>query len=136
MSFTIEEDLDLGITAEHKLLPYLQKHFGGNLYKEPARACRWDYRNDTHFFELKTRRVSKNRYPTTMLAVNKVRHPNTVFIFNFTNGVYYIEYDEETFSGFERAFYQRQSNSDFKNRLQEYYYIPVWKLKPLCLLFD
>ncbi len=133
--YTLNEDLELGLIAEAKLLPYLQEHFGKNLYKESDPRCRWDYRNDTHYFELKSRRCSKNRYPTTMLAVNKVRHPNTIFLFNFTNGVYFIEYNEEIFNTFGRNFFRRESNTDHTNRLQEYFYIPVGYLKPLCLLF-
>lgn len=133
-NYTIEEDLEFGLTAEKKLLRGLQNYFGKNFYKENNLRCRWDYRNDTHFFEMKSRRNNKDTYPTTMIPKNKVRHPNTIFLFNFYDGVYYIHYDKDLFDTFECRLNKRESNSNHENREQETYFIPVKLLSPICLV--
>jgi hypothetical protein len=39
-------------------------------------------------------------YPTTIIPVNKIVDGKLIFLFNFTDGLYYIEYDREIFSNF------------------------------------
>lgn len=133
-NYTIEEDLEFGLTAETDLLNTLRSFFKNNFYKIDNPRSPWDYQNDTHFFEMKSRRNNKDTYPTTMIPKNKVRHPNTIFLFNFYDGVYYIHYDKDLFDTFECRLNQRQSNSNHTNRIQETYFIPVKLLSPICLV--
>jgi hypothetical protein len=80
--------------------------------------------------ELKTRRIRHDQYPTTMVGRNKIEYctnPNTdyYFVFNFSDGMYYIKYDSVLFATFEcRNDFVRSQRSDCYNPVQSVVYIP------------
>lgn len=52
------------------------------------------------YYEVKGRNNTYAKYPTTMIGYNKICFANelekkSVFVFKFTDGIYYYEYDKE-----------------------------------------
>lgn len=88
------------------------------------------------YFEHKGRRNEYNKYPTTMIGYNKIefikKNPNNIyyFIFGFTDGNYYIKYDEELFKTFNVNIGGR--NDREKPEYKNYLYIPITALTNLC----
>lgn len=68
--------------------------------------CPYDYEGETTNtrIELKSRRNTYRAYPTTIMPISKVLNTHTgrhIFCFAFTDGLYYIDYDNEKFSKYE-----------------------------------
>jgi hypothetical protein len=82
--------------------------------------------------EMKSRRNTKNQYPTTIIPTHKVRNTNNkqVFVFNFTNEMCYIEYSKELFDTFEKKMITtyRQGIIDVP---KPHFLIPICHLKTL-----
>jgi len=107
-------DLKFGLKRELEIINLLKKTFC-ELYDEedivPTKDLYtddfypYDYEGTTNHtcFEMKSRRVKKNTYPTTIIPVHKIRPTNItqIFVFNFTDVCCYIEYAEELFKTFE-----------------------------------
>jgi hypothetical protein len=87
--------------------------------------------------ELKTRRIRHDQYPTTMVGRNKIEYCSNAntdyyFVFNFSDGIYYIKYDKALFASFEcRNDFVRSQRSDCPNPVQSVVYIPNNLLIPL-----
>jgi len=133
-----ENDYLYGIQKQKEILPILRDHFGNGLNETVGRWKKYDFFTDKSFFELKSRKNTKTKYPTTLLTCNKVTHENEkriIFIFNFTDELCYIRYDPDVFSTFERRLFSR-INEAFDEK--EYYYIPIERLTTIkkyeCLL--
>lgn len=78
-------------------------------------------------YELKSRRMTKDRFNTTMLPVGKLLSENpegNIFLFQFTDGLYYIKYEEPVFSTFNIAPYCRSDREGY-DIPQDYIFIPV-----------
>jgi hypothetical protein len=95
---TIKKDLALGLKNQYDVLSTLQGKFGDSLIETKDKYCKWDYEdNDGNHYELKSRRVMKNAYKTTLLPCHKVCHKlmnaKQYFLFKFIDKLCYIEYD-------------------------------------------
>jgi hypothetical protein len=67
-------------------------------------------------------------YPTTIIPTDKINGAtNYVFLFNFTDGLYYIYYDEELFKTFKTGLFERRDGGQ-NNPNKIYWYIPIEKL--------
>jgi len=59
---------------------------------------------NTHY-EIKARRCAMNSYPTTIIPYSKIakkeEKDNLIFVFLFTDGLYYIKYNQDLFNTFE-----------------------------------
>ena len=103
MNRTYSDDLRMGADNEQSVLPLLEQHFGEQL--NPTKAyCSYDFESVTTNtkYELKSRRNTYNKYPTTIIAVNKCQVEGPLcFVFRFTDGLYYIYYNLELFSTFQ-----------------------------------
>ena len=131
MSF--KNDYNFGLQAEDSVMSRMSAHFNTELTKTEQYSP-FDFKDSKMCIELKTRRNAKDKYPTTMVGANKVKIAQNdtsgkryLFAFNFTDGLYYVEYDRELFSGFET----KQGGRFDRGRpeLNEYCYIPVSCLK-------
>jgi len=101
---TKQNDIDLGLTTEEEVMPILAKHFGEELIKTEDKYCPYDFEAVTSKtrYELKSRRCNHNTYNTTIIPVNKVQGEFPIcFCFHFTNGLYYIYYNEHLFNTFK-----------------------------------
>lgn len=126
------KDYQLGTTAEKQLLPILNELFN-TTFQPTQKYDPFDFTSPTLNLELKTRTNKYKQYPTTMLPNSKIVHAElsgkpTVFVFNFTDGVYYIHYDSTLFSTFTTNEFQRADRQDHTDRAQSYIYIPIQSL--------
>ena len=133
-----ENDYLYGIQKQKEILSILRDYFGLELQETVGRWKKYDFYSDKSIFELKSRKNTKTRYPTTLLTCNKVvseSGKDLIFLFNFTDELCFIKYDEKLFSTFERRLFSR-INESFDEK--EYYYIPIERLTTIkkfeCLL--
>lgn len=121
-------DYKFGKTKEDEILTIIKKEFQEEIIKSENNFERYDYKSDTHYYELKSRNNKYEAYPTTLIEKGKVIADNLIFLFNFTNGLYYIKYNKNEFDKFECKEYVRNKRSDYNDVPKLYYFIPINKL--------
>jgi hypothetical protein len=124
------KDYIRGTAAQREILPDVIEYFRnfdlqGEIRENPERHAKYDYECDDAVFEVKTRfDVNRNTYNTTMITCNKVTETDKaiIFIFNFTDEISWIQYDEDLFNTFEvKPFSRAKIEADEKDT----FYIPV-----------
>lgn len=126
-----QQDYMYGTTNQKKVLPFLKSYFKEEIKECPSRWSKYDFRSENALFELKSRKIKKNHYQTTLLTCNKVvpdESKELNFIFDFKDELCYIPYDKETFSTFEKRMYSRVNEAEDE---KEYYFIPIDCLKTI-----
>jgi hypothetical protein len=124
-------DYAFGLASQVAILPRLRAFFGDDLTPTVGQFNHYDYESPSAVYELKTRRITHDSYPTTLIGANKVNpaHPKRqVYIFNFIDGTYYIRYDKAIFDTFELAPFAR-NDPGFVAR--PYIFIPITALAPI-----
>jgi hypothetical protein len=97
----LNRDLNFGFAKEEQVIHKLSNHFNETCEPTP-RYCKYDAISPTKKFEIKSRRNKHNTYPTTIIPVDKSEVEGELyFVFNFEDGLYYIEYNEEAFEKYE-----------------------------------
>ena len=124
---TFQSDYNFGIEKENNILVTLNNFFSRDISKSVDRYCNYDFYDDTYKYELKSRRNKYNTYPTTMIPLLKCK-PNTILLFNFTDGLYYIEYEKEKFEKYEKKYFCK-IRDDKLDVNKQYYYIPIIDLQ-------
>jgi hypothetical protein len=129
--------LKYGRDLELEVLPIIRNAFESNDIKMPKnKYSSYNYIDDKKevLYELKARTNKYNAYPTTMIQEDKVlnTHYKQIFLFKFTDGLYYIEYDPELFNTFEKKIYS-QYRADKVDVNKLYYYIPIEHLKRVLI---
>ena len=98
----LQNDLAWGVPQEPTVISKLALHFDEPIKKELAQYSKWDASSPTTKYEIKSRRNKYRQYPTTIIPVDKTEvSGRLVFVFNFTDGLYYIVYDKEKFDQYE-----------------------------------
>ncbi len=95
-----KRDYNFGINEEEKLKPKLETFFKLNLTKTKGKYNLFDFIGENIYIELKSRKNTKNKYPTTIIGYNKIEKANELikdgnkvfFIFNFTDSLDFYEY--------------------------------------------
>lgn len=138
-------DKQFGSYNEIHYLPTFSRFFNTTLQKTEDDFDPLDYCNvpKTIYAELKSRRIKHNDYTTCLIGANKVKkckeniraNPNTkhYFLYAYTDGLYYIEYDEALFDTFECKLYQRGERSDITDNPKDTIFIPTNLLKPIAV---
>lgn len=121
-------DYKFGKSKEDEILSIIKNQFKEDIVKSENLFERYDYKSDTHYYELKSRNNKYEAYPTTLIEKGKVIAKNLIFLFNFTNGLYYIKYDKNEFDTFECKQYVRNKRIDYKDIPKLYYFIPIKNL--------
>ena len=67
-------DKEYGAESERLCLPILKEKFDPFLIKNENRYAIFDYVGSSHFIELKTRRYNSDKYPDSMIGVNKIKN--------------------------------------------------------------
>lgn len=100
---SLANDLKFGLSNEQKVIEVLSRHFNEPIEKTENKYCPYDALSATCKYEIKTRRNRYETYPTTIVPQQKVEtiEGNVRYVFCFTNGIYYIDYDEDIFSTFK-----------------------------------
>jgi hypothetical protein len=112
-----EKRYNYGKEKESEVLPKIKQFFKDDtIIQSEKRYEKYDYKG-LKLYELKSRDCGLNSYPTTMIPVDKCIK-DIILLFNFNDGLYYIEYDETNFSKYE----QKRFTLYQQNKM--YYYIP------------
>ena len=135
---TQKEDLAFGLSSEDKLLQTLDGVFGTRLSKSSYYSP-MDFHNSskTLYVELKTRRIAHDRYSTALIGLNKTHfcsdpEKKYYFVYCYTDGMYYIEYNKELFDTFDVDYeYVRGDRSDCINYSSSVVHIPISQLKKI-----
>jgi hypothetical protein len=130
---SLNNDLKFGLLKEIDILPTIQHSWKD---EENIRSTK-DIYNDEFYpydfesesitsWEVKSRRITKHHYPTTIIPVHKIRNVETpqFFVFNFTDTCSYIEYDVELFKTFRKRMVKVIRLGDRSNPVN-HYEIPV-----------
>jgi len=127
---TYKSDYSFGKKSEDIVLEKINIYFKDNIKAIEQRYELYDYEGELNIYELKTRTNTYRAYNTTLLGYNKVISSNKkqIFVFSFTDGLYYIKYDEELFNTFEKKLFVRNQRSDYNDVLKLYIFIPIDKL--------
>jgi len=125
-----KRDYDFGIKSQIDVFPKLSAFFGGNITPTTHKLDPWDYIGEDCVYELKSRCVSYSKYPTTIMGFDKIKNidKKMVFLFNFTDGLYYIRYEKELFDTFEVEVFRRY-RVGVNDKEKAYIYIPIEHLK-------
>ena len=131
------KNLTEGDLGEESVLPILESYFNTNL-KKTHKHFQMDFIDEEGvYYEVKTRNNNYKKYPTTMVGFNKIEFCNNLnkssyFVFKFTDGVYYYEYDKTKINELE---IKRGGRCDRgKYEYKSYAYIPITLLTKIVLL--
>ena len=132
-------DLNYGMIGEDKVEPMIRKYFNTeviNTKLTKGKFCAYDYEcvERKTRYELKSRRVSFNTYPTIIINTSKIAKGSTdgnrlILLFLFTDGLFYTEYDRETFDKYEITLMTIIRNGNRKT--EAVYNIPTSDLKQI-----
>jgi hypothetical protein len=123
---SFKNDYSFGTKNEDVVLIKIEKHFNDNIKKSSSNVSIYDFKGDTYYYELKTRNNKYKTYPTTLIPYNKIMEDKKqIFLFDFTDGLYYIEYDKDVFSKFELNEFVRKQRIDYNDKKSLYYFIPI-----------
>lgn len=105
----ITDDLSYGKQSEDEVIEDLNREFGDIFRHTKEIYGKGNYNYDFEGslglkIELKTRRNTKDKYETTIIPKHKTecgdKSPD-VYVFRFTDGLYYVRYDRELFDSYE-----------------------------------
>jgi hypothetical protein len=99
----LNKDIAYGTSLELSIIETLSKYFNEAVEKVKYRYSQFDAFSATAKYEIKSRRNRYDQYPTTIVAVDKTANitDRLVFVFHFTDGLYFIEYNAEKFSAYD-----------------------------------
>ena len=129
----LQKDLDYGEGKEQTLKEKLEHYIGSPLVKQPYNAI-FDYYSEESkiYLELKSRRNTKNKYPTTMVGYNKIVEANKLirdgytifFAFQFTDKLCFYKYTDENENWIQKGGRVDRGRPEIK----KYYFIPISSL--------
>lgn len=126
-----EIDYNHGIQKERAILPIIKRYFDRNIELVDNQYSKFDFKDDKgNFYELKSRRNKKSKYPTTLMPCSKVLKNNDnqiYFVFSFDDELCYIKYNEEQFAKYDRKIFCRE----YGYTEQDYFYIPIADLQTI-----
>lgn len=129
---SFKNDYQFGTQEEEKILNTINNYFKDNIKKVADKLCKYDFKGDNYIYELKSRNNKYETFPTTLIGKSKIlKDSKQIFLFNFTDGLYYIEYDKYIFDSFKLDYFCRFRRSDYKDEAQLYYFIPIESLRPI-----
>jgi hypothetical protein len=124
-------DYNFGREQEIVLLPRLNEFFKDDIKPTKDKFHKYDYEGNKYVYEMKSRTCKMEQYSTTLLPADKViKTKKQIFLFNFTDGLYYIEYDEEVWKDIEVASFRR-FRIGVNDLEKPYYHIPTTLLKKI-----
>lgn len=125
-----KQELAQGLKIQEIVLPIIQSYFNKDIKPTEGRYNKYDYLDNNYNYELKSRTNEYNKYPTTLIGLDKIDN-NTIYLFYFTDGLYYIKYNKELFDTFEIKDFVRNPRYGKIDKLKKYIYIPIDKLQEI-----
>jgi len=116
-----------GIEQQKIVLPIIKNYFNRDIIEHTEQYSKYDYSDEIYNYELKSRTNNLNKFPTTMITLNKIdKTKPLILLFKFTDKLTYIEYNETLFNTFEvKQFSRANQKYDEKDHI----YIPIKYLK-------
>lgn len=124
-----EASYKYGKAKELDILPLLRAFFKRDIQQYPNQYDDFDFYDDLTEYEVKSRTNTYSKYPTTMITRNKTQKntlKKVILLFNFTDALYYIEYNAEQFSKYQTKMFSRARE---KWDEKEHIFIPIEDLK-------
>lgn len=129
MTKTFEQEYKKAIESEKEVLPIIRDYFKRDIKATKERYSKFDYHDLEYKYELKTRTNKYNSFQTTIIETNKIiENLKIIFLFRFTDGLYFIEYKKELFNTFEKQLYIRNNPTIQTPIKKEHVFIPINKL--------
>jgi hypothetical protein len=126
-------DIKFGFKNEKDTIDIIRLYFQDNIQKM-KRYDKYDFMGECCYYELKSRRNKYRDYPTTLIPADKIDDTkNIIFIFNFTDGLYYIKYNKEIFDTFEKKPFKRHQRVGYNDKQKDYYFIPIEALNYISI---
>jgi len=121
----LNQDIKYGTAFELPIIDRMSTYFGEQIKKSEYQFSPFDAFSDTTKYEIKSRRVRYCSYPTTIIACDKTRtEGRLVFVFHFTDGLYFIEYNKEKFDKYPIQNVSAIRGGGVRTN-KPHYYIPV-----------
>jgi len=118
-----EKDFEYGAIQEKKVLPMINEYFKRDIKKFENRYDKYDFFDDEYVYELKSRFNCKDKFPTTMITMNKLtENKKIILLFNFQDCLTYIEYDKDKFDKYDTQLFSR---AKLVGDLKEHIYIDI-----------
>jgi hypothetical protein len=129
---SLANDLKMGLQNEITIIEILNTTFDETFEntkdKYGDQYCQYDFEGDKgSCVELKSRRNTYSKYPTTIVPTSKVLEFNTnrqIFVFQFTDGYYYIIYEATKFNTFNTRMITTQ-RAGIVDKPKPHYEIPI-----------
>ena len=121
-----KEELATGLKTQEIVLPIIKKYFKRNIKNTDGKYNRYDYTDDDYKYELKSRTNNYNKFPTTLIGLDKIQD-KSIFLFYFTDGLYYIEYGKEKFAKYEIKMVEavRKRNGVVGKTLEPHFFVDI-----------
>jgi len=103
-------DYAFGTKEEDKIVPLLKEFFKRDIKRSEDKYSKHDFYDEEYTYEVKSRTNNYNHYPTTIITQDKIVLQNNkklILLFNFLDGLYYIEYDADKFKHYESKMFSR-----------------------------
>jgi hypothetical protein len=128
------QDLKFGLEKENDTYDKIKNYLNCGDLNKSSKYGIIDFYNDTHYIELKSRRNKYNTFDTTIIGKNKIDFfkklkKECYIIINFTDGLYYIKYNEDIFNNFEIKNETIIRDNKKENKIN--YHIPIIYLKEI-----
>lgn len=128
------QDIKFGLEKENENYEIIKNYFNcGDLIKSSKYGI-IDFYNDSHYIELKSRRINYTDYNTSIIGKNKIDYfkklkKECYIIINYLDGLYYIKYDSDIFNNFDIKNEVIIRDNKKENKIN--YHIPVNLLKKI-----
>ena len=131
MEHTVEQEIKFGLANEQPVINILKVFFNEDIEKTCDKYCPYDAISNNCKYEIKTRRLKYSSFPTTIISLTKLDvKGNLRFVFSFTDGLFYIDYDKELFKTFEIRHIKLNRLGAFPKL---HIYIPIELLKKIIV---
>lgn len=123
----LNADLAFGLPREDLVIRQLSEHFNEQIERATYQYSPYDASSKTTKYEIKSRRNRYLQYPTTIIPVDKterIKGDRLVFVFNFTDGLYYIEYNKDKFAKYQVKEVEAVRKGGVRT-LKPHYFIPI-----------
>jgi len=125
-----KQELSQGLKMQEIVLPIIQTFFKRDIKPTEGRYNKYDYLDNRYNYELKSRTNNYDKYPTTLIGLDKIDN-NTIYLFYFTDGLFFIEYDKKLFDTFEIKDFLRHPRYGKIDKVKKYIYIPIQYLNKI-----
>jgi len=134
----VKEDLEFGTKVEPAVIKKLERFFNEPIKQMPEGSY-YDAESDTARYEIKTRRFPFATHETTYIPnskfFSKIQGKELRFVFNFTDGMYFIDYNQNTFEKYEEDLIEadRCRGGVYKKTKELHTLISVADLTTICV---